>query len=103
MKPIDIEFRVAASPLVDIFDNDRRLLRFLDNDLFKILSVSDTSVEFRDLVNKHLRELQYPVPIQAVFVDGLEGYETDYPEFVRVPVLMICPRDATGQLYPTKH
>jgi hypothetical protein len=100
VRPIEIDFRVATSPLVDIYDKERKLLRFLD-ELQKIQRISDSSSEFRELVNKGLRDLDYPTPIHAVFVDGIEGYQTDYPEFTRIPVLMIVPLNLTGKIYPT--
>lgn len=100
VRPCEVEFRVATCPLLELYDSDRRLLRFVEQ-IHEIMHKSVSSSDFKQRVNKELLALDYPTPIHAVFVDGLEGYETETPEFVRIPVIMICRKDGSGRIYPT--
>lgn len=107
IRPSEFEIRIAASPLVSICDHDKRLHRFINNtdkyglSIDNCRKVAASSLEYRDLVDRALAKLGFTAPIRAIFVDGIDGVETDFPEFVRVPVLMIIPKDMSGEIYPT--
>ena len=102
MRPNEFDLHVSASPTASIYDKGRRLHNFMDR-ITQYRQEAETCAELLSMVNKGLSTLDLGAPLRAVYVDGQDGTETDFPEFMHIAVLMIYPIDSTGDIYPTVH
>lgn len=103
MKPSEFQLHVSASPTAAVCTEGRTLSKFLDRIRDEFRMEAATCAELLLRVNNELRSMKTAVPMRAAFIDGVDGVETDSPEFMNTPVLMIFVHDPSGDIFPSLH
>jgi len=103
IKPTDFELHISASPTAAVCTEGRVLSKLLDRIRAEFRFEATSCADLLLRVNNELKSMKTAVPMRAAFIDGVDGVETNNPEFMHTPVLMIFPLDPSGDIFPNLH